>query len=133
MKTKITLAAALIVLLATVIGFPQAVQTVRANVPFPFVVTGKTLPAGEYDFTRNSMDNVIRVTPVNTKQGPAVEALVLTRTAGAIHTTPKDSHIVFDKIGNTCYLSEFWVPGIDGFVLYVTNMKHEHRSVNVPS
>ncbi len=133
MKTKITLATVLIVLLTTVLGFSQAVQTVRANVPFPFVVTGKTLPAGEYDFTRNVMGSVIKVSPVNIKQGPALEALVLTRTAGAIHTTPGDSHIVFDKIGNTCYLSELWIPGMDGFVLYVTNMKHEHRSVNVPS
>ncbi len=133
MKTKIAVLAALVVLLATAAGFSQMMEKVRANIPFSFVVMGKTLPAGEYDFTRIGLDNAIMVSPVTAKASSAVEALVLTRLGQAIHTTPKDSHIVFDKVGNTYYLSEFWVSGVDGFVLYVTNQKHEHRSVNVPS
>ena len=59
-------------------------------------------------------------------------AMVLTRLAGGLHTTPQDAHIVFDKVGNNYTLSEIWPLNGDGYLAYMTKGKHEHHTVNVP-
>ena len=58
--------------------------------------------------------------------------MVLTRTAGAIHNTPADAHLVFDKVGEAYTLSEIWFPGTDGYMLNILKEQHEHRVVDVP-
>ena len=131
MKTKIAVTIGLVALLVTVLGSAHAAQAIRANIPFQFVVEGKALPAGEYDFIRSTDDQSIQVIPL--KKGPSTAALVLTRMGRGIHTTPGDAHLVFDKVGETYFLSEFWVPELDGFLLHATKEHHEHRSVNIPS
>jgi hypothetical protein len=57
--------------------------------------------------------------------------LVLTRMAAGIHTTPRDAHVVFDKVGDQYWLAEIWIPGEDGIDLHNTTLKHEHRIINV--
>jgi len=59
--------------------------------------------------------------------------LLKTRLAGGLYTTPKDAHVVFDKIGNAYVLSELWLPGEDGLLLHVTKEKHEHKVINSPA
>jgi len=130
MKMKIAVAVSCVALLATVFGFAQAVKSIRVNIPFQFVVEGKTLPTGEYNLVRSEDERTIEV--VSTKKGPSTYALVITRLGGEIHTTPQDSHIVFDNVGNTYFLSEIWIPGMDGFLVHATKEKHEHRTISVP-
>ncbi len=110
-------------------GFAQA-PALRANIPFQFTVEGKSLPAGQYEFIPSGNAETIRV--VDQEKGLSSAALVVTRLGAGIHTTPKDAHIVFDKVGDTYFLSELWIPGIDGFLLHSTRGKHEHKTVDVP-
>lgn len=132
MKTKFSLTLAAIALLAVMAVSVQAAQVFRVNVPFQFIVKERVLPAGQYDFMPNDNDQAIEIIPVTKGGSPAVTTVV-TRLCGEIHTTPKDSHIVFDKIGDTYFLSELWTAGNDGYLLRVTKEKHQHRSITVPS
>lgn len=119
--------ASVFVLLTVVSAYGQT--TVSSNIPFAFTAAGKALPAGQYNFVRDNNDEVIRVAgPV---KGPSVMAVVITRLAGGMHTTPQDAHIVFDKVGEKYFLSEVWIPGVDGFLLHITKEKHEHRIQDV--
>jgi hypothetical protein len=125
---KMLLVSSLMLLL--VVPFAHAQPTVvRAKIPFSFTVSGRELPAGEYMFTPNTNDEAIRVQGLTNRMN--VEALVLTRTAGLIHTSSQDAHIVFDKIGDKYILSEMWPAAEDGFVLHITKGLHEHHVVNV--
>ncbi len=130
MKTKYAVTLGFVALLVTFLGSAQAATQFRANIPFQFVVEGKTFGAGEYDFVQND-DESIQVLAV--KKGPSAVALVVSRLGGDIHTTPKDIHVVFDKVGDTYFLSEVWVPNMDGYLLRATKEKHTHRSINIPS
>ncbi len=130
MRTRIAVLFGCFALLATVCCFAQEAQSLQANIPYPFVVEGTTLPPGAYDFVRSKDEQSIRV--VSESKGPSVNALVITRLGGGIHTTPQDAHVVFDKVGDTYFLSEIWIPGMDGYLLHATKEKHEHRSINIP-
>ena len=79
-------------------GYAQAQSTITGKIGFPFKVGTKALPAGQYDFVLDTASAVVRVV-----SGGKHVALVpiITRLSGAIHTTPKDSHLVFDKVGDT--------------------------------
>jgi len=107
----------------------NAQQILRANVPFAFKVGDELLPAGDYQFILAGNDRSFRVT---SGKSSAV-ALVLTRMAAGIHTTPADAHVVFDKIGHQYWLAEIWIPGVDGFDLHNMTEKHEHQIINVPT
>jgi hypothetical protein len=129
-KTKIMVTVCLIALLAATSGYgQQGVQgSLKAKIDFPFTVEGKVLPAGEYEFVRNELATAFRVSDGG-KNGAV--ALVLTRLAGAMHTTPQDAHLVFDVVGDTHFLSEIWVPGEDGYLMLATKGKHEHKVIDV--
>ncbi len=127
MKTRILLAAVILGGLGLISAYGQ-MESIKTTVDFSFSVGGKVLPAGQYEFSRSAEVLIFRV------QGEgmnAAEAPVLTRLAGAIHTTPEDAHIVFDKVGDAYILSEIWIPGEDGFLLAVTKEPHEHIVINV--
>ncbi len=131
MKTKIAVAAGLVALLVTVFGSAQAAPSIVVKVPFQFMVNNATLPAGEYNFIRSNDEQSFQI--VSTNKGPSAAVLVLTRLGKEIHVTPEDAHVVFDKVGDTYFLSEVWLPRMDGFLLRATKEKHEHRSINIPS
>ncbi len=129
MRTRILVTLTLLTLLVATFAFAQSVVS-KANIPFAFIAAGRTLPAGQYTFTYDTGVNAFRV--VGSAKGAEALMPIETRLAGAMHTTPADSHIVFDKVGDKCFLSEVWIPGGDGFLLYMTKSPHEHAIVNVP-
>jgi hypothetical protein len=106
-------------------------RLLKADIPFAFHSGGKELPAGQYAFSSDTNGSTIKI--VGAGKGSSVQAIVQTRMAAEIHTTPNDSHIVFDKVGEVLTLSEVWVPGKDGFMLHLTKGKHEHKVVNSPN
>jgi hypothetical protein len=126
MRIRTLTVASLFVLLAAAITYGQ--QSVRVNIPFEFTVSGKVLPAGNYSFVPTSDNRSIRVAG----EKESAIAVVLTRLAAEMHTSPGDSHIVFDKIGDKHFLSEIWIPGSDAFVLNTTKEQHQHDILNVP-
>jgi|WetSurMetagenome_2_1015567.scaffolds.fasta_scaffold08184_6 hypothetical protein len=132
MRAKTLMMLTLAILLVAVFASgQQLVVKVGAKIPFAFSVSGKVLPAGEYRFSEGPRAGSLTVRSSDGKE--AAMALIQTRIAKEIHTSAGDAHVVFDKIGNSYFLSEVWVPGMDGFVLNVTKEAHEHMILNVPS
>jgi hypothetical protein len=114
--------AALIVLGVTQVASAQSRYDFKA--PNGFVANGKTLAAGSYALTVNQMDDMVTLTPADTKGG-SVMMLVETRTAE--RKPLADPEVVFDKLNGQLYLSELLIPGQDGYVLYVNKAKHTHE------
>jgi hypothetical protein len=128
-RTKFLVTIGLVSLFAVASAYGQENVSLRTNISFQFTAQGKVLPAGDYAFTPSGQQHTINVLGPNKQE---VLAPVITRLAGEMHTTPADAHVVFDKVGETYFLSEIWIPGSDGYVLRTTKEKHEHRVVNVP-
>jgi hypothetical protein len=128
MKTKILVMASVIGLLAASFGFAQVNPFIHVNVPFQFMVGKDTLPAGAYDFKPEALEEAIEVSPAKKGEGAGAEAVIITRLALEVHNVGS-GHVVFDKIGNTYYLSEIWIPEMDGFLVNATKVKHEHRVI----
>ncbi len=127
MRARLLVLIGILALLPVVSAYGQ--EKVKANVPFQFTAEGKVYPAGEYTFTPDELGQSISLT------GPANVsgyAMVITRLAGEMHTTPEDAHVVFDKVGDSYFLSEIWITGEDGYLLNSTKEKHTHRIINVP-
>jgi hypothetical protein len=96
---------------------------VKADVPFPFHVGAKTLPAGEYEFRVDYETSMVTV--ASSSKGGSAMVSFFTRLAATPHPTATDLHVVFDKVGTTYTLSELWQPGADGVLVHA---KHEHGS-----
>jgi hypothetical protein len=129
MKTKILVFVSAIAMFGAAFAWSQVNEFLRVNVPFPFTVGAKELPAGEYDFARRPLNNAITVT--SAKGGPSANCVIKARIWEGIHTTPTDSHVVFDQIGNKYVFSELWIPGADGFVFNITQGEHVYKVINV--
>jgi len=107
-----------------------AADILKADVPFPFQVEGKTLPAGAYDFKIDTSADTVQVE--SSAPGAGAVALIITRLAAPPHPGSNEhAHIVFDKVGTTYTLSELWEPGTDGVLVHATKGKHEHRVIHV--
>jgi len=129
MKLRVMVAVGFFAFLAVMAVYGQP-DRLKVKIDFPFTVEGKTLPAGSYEFARDSSASVpvFRVTDQGKNQ---VMVQVLTRLAAKLIATPEDAHLVFDKVGETYVLAEIWIPGEDGYALAVTKAKHEHKIVKV--
>lgn len=95
------------IFLALMIAMPARAQmpgtAIRTTVPFDFIVSGKTLPAGNYEIRRiNDSPEGLVIRNVTDKhdhvmfQTEAVEAMKI----------PRRSEIVFHRYGDTYFLSE---------------------------
>ncbi len=131
MKTKITKTLWITLLfgafaLAVANAAPWAIH---GNIPFQFTADGKVWPAGEYMLVPDNSIGSVRVEPEK-GVGPVVP--VITRLSPGMESTSTEAHAVFDKVGDTYFLSEVWIPGEDGFLLHVTKQAHEHKVVNLP-
>ena len=129
-KTNTAMAICLAILLVASFGMAQS-HSVRGKIPFEFNAGGKVLSAGEYDFVYDASKTYLSVRGGDKKQSIFVP--IVTLLAAATHTTPRDAHVVFDKIGNNYFLSEIWISGIDGIDLLSTKEKHSHEVVNIPN
>lgn len=120
---------ALLVLAAVPQAWAQP-EIVKANVPFAFVVNGKTMSAGTYEFTVRPDEQIVKIQ--KNDGSPEALAMILTYVSFRPYSNQEnDSHIVFDKVGNTYTLSEIWQPGFDGVVLAMTKGNHEHHVIRV--
>ena len=76
---------------------------VRANIPFRFAVSGKTLPAGEYTMTANA-----HLVKIQDAHGRPV-ALVLAEYVSG-RSVGGNGEIIFHCYRDLCLLSEIWSP-----------------------
>jgi hypothetical protein len=127
MKTKILVMASVIGLFAANFGFAQVNPFIQVNIPFQFMVGKKALPAGAYDLKPDALEEAIQVSPAK-KGEPGAEVVLVTRLAAEVHNADT-GYAVFDKIGNTYFLSEIWIPEMDGFLVNAPKVKHEHRII----
>ncbi len=124
MKKQI-LAAFGAMLLMPLLGLAQMEPTVKAKIPFKFVVEGRTLPAGNYEFQLVGNElGTIRVTDLKTDHSILVPIMAPVGLQPA-----KTAEILFDKTGKTSYLSEVVIPGMDGYRVAIPTVKHETKAV----
>ncbi|HXY07931.1 MAG TPA: hypothetical protein VEI52_08750 [Terriglobales bacterium] len=112
---KFSLLVALIVA-ACLPGFAQS-QQLRLNIPFDFVVKGRTLPAGHYIVRRGNIGE--DVWTIESGQGSAI---FLTNPV----ESPKKAHnpsLVFVRSGDQYALVQIWDDGHLGRELLLTNVK----------
>jgi hypothetical protein len=92
-----------------------AQETADVTISFPFVAEGKTMPPGHYELQLNTEATAFTLTAVPKETG--VFVMAITRLAAA-DPPATDTHLTFDKVGSTYYLSEVWLPGEDGYLVY---------------
>ena len=105
MKKQLLALLGLGLLLATVTASAQTMH-LKADVPFDFVVGGRTLPSGEYTIrTLNGGNQILAIS------APDQKAIVfLTNMCKSLNTSP-ESKLVFARYGDRYYLSEMWIEG----------------------
>jgi len=104
----------------------QTQDSALATIGFSFVADGKTMPAGQYELKLNSDRSAFTLSA--SPKGSGVFITTITRLASP-EAAAGDAHIVFDKVGETCYMSEVWLPGEDGYLVYAAKGKHTHQIV----
>lgn len=105
----ISIVFSLFVLLASASAFAQD-DRVKANIPFDFIAGKKTLPAGEYTIERGVPDQRDLLLIHSADRQHAVFLLAEDTVA---RETPKETDLVFNKVGDEYFLSEVWMAGED--------------------
>jgi hypothetical protein len=90
----------------------QLSNPIRAKIPFAFSMGDKTLPAGEYTFSRLSGFSDTKLMSVSSVDA---STRVYQSTFGVEVLTPKnDSTLVFHKYGDQYFLEQIWSYGEQG-------------------
>lgn len=99
--------------------------TVEANIPHAFVVKDTTLPAGKYTIKvlNKTNPNLLQLRSANGHKAVLIE----TQDVHA-ERTPRQTEMVFDRVGNRYFLSKVWVSGSDSGAK-VEESKMEQRLV----
>ena len=101
-KQSILLGALLLVLAA---GSANA-AVVKANIPFPFVVHGQTMPAGEYTLQQSADEPSLLL--IRERNGDHARALVLTEPAATPDPAGQKSAIRFTRHDGQYWLADVW-------------------------
>jgi hypothetical protein len=128
--SKRTPAAAVLVFATLVAVLALQAQSVpqRVNVPFKFNLMDKAYQPAMYYFRYDGSAEQVEL--LSRDKSLLTRVRVVTRLA----PTPgakNDGHVrlVFDQVGEERYLSEVWMPGIDGLLVRATSERHKHESV----
>ncbi len=131
-KVLLTLAAMAVTAVAGVaranaqVGMGDPVPPQWINVSFAFIVNGKTLPAGRYSIEA-PMPHLVVFHSAKGEQ--TIEVPVITRLATSGNAPEDEARVVFDKVGDKYYASEFWYPDRDGYLMYGAKEPHVHQVV----
>jgi hypothetical protein len=113
--------------LATMASFPLKGQSFSliAQIPFPFIMGDKTMPAGEYTVTtRGIVPGVVMVQNSSSNESVlTLEQPMEGKTADAL--TPK---LIFELYGSHYFLSEVW-PGFGDAGLEINPAGELHKAV----
>jgi D-alanyl-D-alanine carboxypeptidase len=105
-KNALTLIGVLSLLLSAGAAWAQSAgQTIRADIPFSFVVNRQTLPPGQYDISRYSANSPVLLIHGNQEN-------ILTMANGARSLNPASTtKLVFKNYEGHYFLSQVWVQG----------------------
>ena len=82
---------------------------IRVNIPFDFLVRGKTLPAGEYEISRLSDEpQVLEISNIHNRHDHA--AIETDPVQGRV---PNHGMVVFHRYGDSYFLNEIWTTGLE--------------------
>jgi hypothetical protein len=95
------------------------------QIPFSFIANGKELPAGKYLIAQQEQEPKIIL--IRSEKGTdSVLLPVLTRLSALESSEPR---VVFDKVGEKRYLSQIYLPRVDGFQVPGASGEHTHQDV----
>ena len=119
----------LALLLASVTVNAQSIPRVTANIPFSFVVSGKSLPAGEYDLGNRNLPRGILMVQ-NQQNFKALSGLTQSL---QVNGGAKETKLIFnrykDDTGDYLYfLSQVWVEGNDTGVEFLKHRAEREAS-----
>jgi hypothetical protein len=106
-RQMLTFAAVLATLLVSGSAYAQTIK-IQANVPFNFVVSGKTMPAGSYLIQSVGAQDgkTLRLSSDDKKEAAVINA------NSAQSLTPADrTKLVFHRYGDRYFLSQVWRAG----------------------
>jgi hypothetical protein len=104
--------------------------TVRANIPFSFVVNGATLPAGEYTLRQQDSQRTMIIHEKDNGVGDMTTIAPLT----AQPDRSEAARLVFHRYGNEYFLSQVWTRGDQGDKIPLTRRELGLiASANAPS
>jgi hypothetical protein len=116
--------------LSTVSVYAQTRHPQYANIQFKFLAGEKELPPGRYKISQD-IEAAPYVTIRSMADNSMVQLQVHTQLArqGAPGMDDRKVRLVFDRVGDTRYLSEIWLPGQDGLLVHGTTGDHQHEVV----
>jgi len=84
-------------------------EKLRVDIPFEFHVANAVMPAGQYYVDQSGRN--IRNLLILDCYACGAQAVALTFPAGGGSYVPTEGRLVFNKYGETYFLSEVWTPG----------------------
>ncbi len=92
-------------------------QTLRAEIPFDFVIGSKTLPAGEYNVSNRASTATTDMIKIISADSNQAGAFTMTLPVGA-KGHESAGQLVFHRYGDEYFLAQIWAPGArDGMQL----------------
>ncbi len=108
MKKTLTLFAAALAVLVTTVANAQSVH-MKADIPFNFIISGATLPAGEYSVASVDVGgHVLLISDLSSQKNK----LILVNSCRSAKTATK-TKLVFHRYGDRYFLNQIWVAGND--------------------
>ncbi len=114
----------LVVCLSGIAAFAQK-NRITVDVSFQFTAAGETFSPGRYEITTDPQ-SAARLRIRNLPNGEVKFLNYMTRLAVRTDDKPQ---LVFDKEGNTAYLTEIYFPGMDGYYLKGAPGEHKHTTI----
>lgn len=128
MKNQLFALIGLGLLLATASAYAQT-GTVKANVPFNFVVEKADLPAGEY--TIHPLGSVGVALAIESADGK-VAKVILSNACSANHV-PEKTKLVFHRYGSQYFLTQIWTEGNDRGRELPTSQREREVAMDYPA
>lgn len=108
------------------LAYAQNPSTLRVKIPFDFIARGRGFPAGNYVLTRNNSGSL------SLADQDGATLMVLPVITSIARSSAADDHLLaFDKVGRNRYLSEVWLPGREGAVVFMQKGEHEHEVIRL--
>ncbi len=124
MKRSSVAVSFVLLLVFTICASLAYADTIVAKITFPFMAGGKEYPAGTYRIETSTNMDEITIRSEETGKG----GIVPFETRLSSRDEDKAT-VVFDKAGDKYYMSEIYMPGIDGFEIKGATGKHTHVKV----
>lgn len=127
---KIGLAILTLSVVTVLAGMAQDLSKVKQtpatvfDIPFAFYADKALMPAGTYEIRPNFEGTSIEIRNI---KGPTI-TLVPAITSLSPRPLP-EAAVVFDVLGSDHYLSEFYLPGVDGQAFNGAPGKHKHEVI----